>query len=97
MIVHNCANSQRVASKPQPPIMRQLPPDRLNSGPIFNRVGVNYAGSIMIKSGSIRKSTITKSYIAVFVSLSVRVVHLETVTSLTTTAFIATLCPFISR
>ena len=76
--------------------MGQLPPDRLNPGPMFDRIGP-HARPIMIKSGSIRNTTITKSYAAVFVCFSVKVVHLEVVTSLTTAAFIATLRRFIAR
>ena len=77
--------------------MGQLPPDRLNSGPIFDRIIVDNARLIMIKSGSIRKPTITKSFVAVFVCFSVKAVHLETVASLTTAAFIATLRRSIAR
>ena len=65
--------------------------------PIFDQVGVDYAAPIMIKSGSIRKPTITKSYVVDFVRFVVKAVHLETMTSLTTAAFIATLCCFITR
>jgi len=41
--------------------------------------------------------TIVKSYICVFVSLTVKAVHLELVSDLTTDAFIACLRRFISR
>ena len=88
---------RRVASKPRPQIMGQLPSDRLNPGPIFDYVGVDYAGPILTKSGPVRKPTITKSYVAVFVCFSTKAVHLETVTDLTTAAFIATLRRFTAR
>ena len=77
-IVHDCIICQCIASKPQPQIMEQLSPDRLNPGPIFDYVGEDYAGPIIIKFGSIRKPTITKSYVAVFVCFSVKEGHLET-------------------
>ena len=44
-----------------------------------------------------RKPIFTKGYVAVFVSLSVKAVHLEAVTDLTTSTFIATLRRFITR
>ena len=44
-----------------------------------------------------RKPTIVKAYICLFVSLSVKAVHLELVTDLTSEAFIACLKRFISR
>ena len=58
---------------------------------------MDYAGPIYIKTGSVRKPIIGKGYKAVFVSLFVKVVHLELVTELTTSAFIATLRRFIAR
>ena len=48
-------------------------------------------------SGPVRKSIITKGYVAVFVSLSVKAINLELVTELTTSAFIATLWRFIAH
>ena len=65
----------------------QLPRARLNSGDVFRDTGVDYAGPLYIKSGPIRKPIFTKCYVAVFVSLSVKAVHLEPVTELTTSAF----------
>ena len=58
---------------------------------------MDYAGPIWIKSGHVRKPVITKAYVALFVSLSVKAVHLELDTELTTAAFIATLRRFIAR
>ena len=71
----------------------QLPADRL----VFQYVGVNYAGPLLVKYGSVRKSILVKSYVSVFVLLSVKAVHLELVSDLTTEAFHAALCRFISR
>jgi len=50
-----------------------------------------------IKYGHVRKPTIVKSYICIFVSLTVKAVHFELVSDLTTDAFIACLRRFISR
>ena len=67
-------------------MLGQLPPERLMPGPVFDNVGVDYAGPVYIKYGFVRKP-----YICVFVALSVKAVHLELVSDLTTEAFIATL------
>jgi len=64
---------------------------------VFERVGVDYAGPVYLKLGHVRKPTIVKSYIYVFVSISVKAVHLELVSDLTSTAFIACLQRFIAR
>ncbi len=50
-----------------------------------------------IADGHVRKPTIVKAYIGIFVSLSVKAVHLELVTDLTSDAFIACLRRFIAR
>ena len=77
--------------------MGQLPMERVTPGPIFDKVGVDYAGPIYIKYGFTRKPTVVKAYICVFVSLNVKAVHLELVSDLTTEAFVACLRRFISR
>ena len=64
---------------------------------MFDQTGVDYAGPVYIKYGYVCKPTVIKAYVCVFVSLSVKVVHLELVSDLTSEAFIATLRRFISR
>ena len=71
-------------------------PPRTNPGFVFQQVGVDYANPMLTKSGHIRISTITKSYILVFVSFSVKVMHLELVSDLSSAAFIATLRQFVA-
>jgi len=51
----------------------------------------------MIKYGHVCKPTVVKAYICVFVSFSVKAVHLELVIDLTSEAFIACLKRFIAR
>ena len=78
-------------------MLGQLPIERITPGPVFDKVGVNYAGPVLVKYGHVRKPTVVKTYICVFVSLTVKAVHLELVSDLTTYAFIACLRRFISR
>ena len=72
-------------------MMGQVPTERVTPDLVFDRVGVDYAGPLQLKLGSTRKPVIVKSYVCVFVSLSVRAVHLELVSDLSTDAFIACL------
>ena len=74
--------------------MGQLPAERVTPGSDFDKVGVDYAGPVYTKIGPVRKPTIVKTYVAVFVSLSVKAVHLEAVSDLT---FLACLRRFIAR
>ena len=96
-VTRACVTCRRTAAKPQEQLMGQLPAERVTPDLIFNRVGVDYAGPLQLKLGSVRKPTIVNSYVCVFVSLSVRAVHLELVSDLTTDSFIACLRRFISR
>ena len=96
-ITRNCVTCKRVAGKPRPQLLGQLPRERLNPGLVFDQVGVDYAGPILIKSGAKRRPVVTKGYICVFVSFTVKAVHIEPVTELTTAAFIATLRRFTAR
>ena len=49
-------------------------------GSVFDKVGVDYAGPVLVKYGHVRNPTVIKAYICVFVSLSVKRVHLKLVT-----------------
>ncbi len=78
-------------------MMGQLPKERVTPDAVFNKVGLDYAGPVYLKRGSVRKPTIVKAYICVFVSLSVKAVHIEAVSDLTSEAFLACLRRFVSR
>ncbi len=68
---------RRYTVKPKSQILGQLPFERITPGPVFDTVGVDYAGPFLIKYGYTRKPTIVKAYVCVFVSLTVKAVHLE--------------------
>ena len=78
-------------------MLGQLPIERVTPDVVFDRVGVDYAGPIYVKYGYVRKPTVVKAYVCIFVSLSVRAVHLELVSDLSSEAFIACLRRFVSR
>ena len=96
-ITRQCVTCRKVAARPIPQIHGQLPTDRVKPGQVFDCVGVDYPGPILVKYGPIRKPCYTKGYIAVFVCLATKAVHLELVSDLTTSAFISTLRRFIGR
>jgi len=77
--------------------MGQLPIERLTPGPVFDKVGIDFAGPVQTKYAHVRKPVIVKSYVCLFVSLSVKAVHLEPVSDLTSDAFIAALRRFTAR
>ena len=97
-VTRRCVVCRRHSKKPEPQQMGQLPIERATPDIVFENVGVDYAGPIYTKYGYIyvRKPTIVKSYVCVFVSLSVKAVHLELVSDLTSDCFISALRRFIA-
>ena len=63
-------------------MMGQLSRKHMMPDAIFEKVGVDYEGLVYIKQGSVCKLVIVKAYVSIFVSLSVKAVHLELVPDL---------------
>ena len=96
-VTRQCTTCRRWSIEPKPQSLGQLPIERLTPGPVFDKTGLDYAGPLHIKYGHVRKPTTVKAYVCVFVSLTVKAVHLELVTDLTSEAFLACLRRFIAR
>ena len=64
---------------------------------VFERVCVDCAGPVYLKHGHVRKLVIVKASVCIFVSLTVKAVHIELVSDFTTEAFLASLRRFIGR
>jgi hypothetical protein len=77
--------------------MGQLPEVRVKPSKPFANSGVDYSGPFYIKQGGKRSKTIVKCYIALFICLSTKAIHLELVSELSTEAYIASLRRFIAR
>lgn len=77
--------------------MSQLPADRVKPSPPFAIIGIDYAGPISIVRRCVRGTIPSKGYIALFVCFTTQVVHLEAVSDLSTSAFIAAFFRFSSR
>ncbi|XP_046142171.1 uncharacterized protein LOC123988283 [Osmia bicornis bicornis] len=77
--------------------MGNLPTARVTESRPFTNVGVDYCGPFFIKERKHRNLNRVKVYVAVFVCLAVKAIHLELVSELTTEAFLAALRRFIAR
>ena len=77
--------------------MGQQPAARVNEAFHFVHTGVDYAGPFELKRGNPRRPTITKCWLAMFVCLATKLVHIEVVSSASTEAFVAALKRFASR
>ncbi|XP_072398237.1 uncharacterized protein [Diabrotica undecimpunctata] len=96
-IIYKCKNCYRFNARPAHQIMADLPKERFQVSRPFTNVGIDYGGPFQIKSSKLRRAPICKAYIAVFVCLVTKTVHIELVSSLSTEAFLLTLKRFISR
>ena len=85
-ITRKCVACHRTTIKPQHQLLGQLPSEWLTPGFVFENVGVDNTGPFHIKYGSVRKRTIIKAYVCIFVSLLVKAVHSESISDLTTDA-----------
>ncbi|XP_075163015.1 uncharacterized protein LOC142235637 [Haematobia irritans] len=95
-VVYSCIHCTKYKPKLLTQVMGNLPKDRVSGSRPFQVVGVDFAGPIATYL-RIRGKTPYKSYIAVFVCFATKAVHLETVSDLSSDAFIAALKRFIGR
>lgn len=95
-VVTKCQICRRQNPKPGSQFMGNLPGYRINPAPPFSKVGIDYAGPFMLKTGG-RGSRLQKAYVVVFVCMVVKAIHFELVTNLSTDNFIAALQRFASR
>eukprot|EP00102_Acyrthosiphon_pisum_P010921 XP_008179430.1 PREDICTED: uncharacterized protein LOC103308201 [Acyrthosiphon pisum] len=79
------------------PRMGILPEARVHSVRAFSSVGTDYGGPYLIKECKRRNTKTTKVYLALFVCMATKAIHVEIVSDLTTEAFLAALDRFIAR
>lgn len=90
-----CRRHQHITAEQ---LMADLPGERVQQSKPFANCGVDFAGPIKIKSWSGRSAPIClKAYIAVFICLATKAIHLELVSDLTSKAFIDALDRMMSR
>ena len=99
-VVTSCLYCKRERIKPAPPLMSDIPEDRLCiDEKSFTNAGVDYLGPYRIKLSKRTRSnqSTAKKYVARFTCLTTRAVHLEIAGDLSTDAFILGLRRLISR
>lgn len=90
----SCVVCARHAAIAPTQFMGDLPAVILNVARAFQSTGIDYAGPFRLKQG--RGKAQAKAYVAVFVCMAYKAVHLELVSDLTTAAFLAALDRFIA-
>lgn len=95
--VYTCVPCSKYrASNPQP-FMADLPASRVTAQRPFYSVGMDYGGPFVVKESRRRGARTYKAYLALFICMAVKAVHLEIVTDISTESFLAALDRFTSR
>ena len=95
--LRRCVVCARAAPRPLTQLMAPLPAPRVTPARPFSRSGVDYAGPFQVLSSKGRGTRSSKGYVAVFVCLCTKAVHLELVGDLTTASFLGALSRFSGR
>ncbi|XP_068987504.1 uncharacterized protein [Bombus flavifrons] len=95
--IKRCVRCCRANPPPVEYLMGDLPEARITESRPFTNVGIDYCGPLYIKERRNRNRSKVKVYVAIFVCLATKAVHIELVSDLTTDAFLAVLRRFISR
>ncbi len=90
-IINKCVTCRRNKAAATSQLMGNLPVARVTASRPFLHCGVDYAGPFPVKLRKGRHVPVEKAYLCIFVCLSTKAVHLESVNNLTTDSFIAAL------
>jgi len=97
-IINRCVICTREKAATPTQLMGSLPSVRVNPpARAFLHCGIDYAGPVSIRSMSGRGVKSRKAYIAVFICMATRAIHLELVESYATSAFLGAYSRFCSR
>ncbi|XP_055622384.1 uncharacterized protein LOC129765952 [Toxorhynchites rutilus septentrionalis] len=91
-ITHQCRTCFRIKPRATQQLMGELPSPRVTAARPFQKSGVDYFGPVYIRPGPRR--TAVKAYVALFVCLCTKAVHLELASDLSTERFLQALRRF---
>jgi len=96
-IIRQCTICIRFRASASQQQMGALPSPRVTPSQPFKHSGIDYAGPIQLRLSKGRGTKSYKGYIAIFICLCTKAVHIEAVSELTSNAFIAAFRRFTSR
>ncbi|GFT13530.1 uncharacterized protein TNCV_3830141 [Trichonephila clavipes] len=96
-LLSKCQTCFRFKAKSGEQLMGNLPANRLSAGRTFLNVGIDFGGPFITKPNVSRSKVKLKSYLALFICMATKAVHLEVVSDLSADAFLAAFRRFISR
>ncbi|XP_013193342.2 uncharacterized protein LOC106137125 [Amyelois transitella] len=95
--IHKCLTCARQRANNTQQLMGDLPESRVTPARPFSRCGVDFAGPVHVLNHKGRGAKTGKAYICIFICMAVKAIHLELVSDLTSSAFIAAFKRFVSR
>ncbi|GFX43096.1 integrase catalytic domain-containing protein [Trichonephila clavipes] len=95
-ILRTCITCRKVSAKDSQQLMADLSAARVTACRVFSQVGIDYFGPFQLKTFSGKCRQIRKVYVCVFICFTVKAIHLELVSDLTTEAFLAALKWFVA-
>lgn len=95
--IRRCTVCIRFDQEPVHQLMGDLPRERVTPSRPFTSVGIDFAGPFAIKCVGHRSNIRFKAYVALFICLSTRAIHLEVVSSLSTDQFLMSFSRFVAR
>lgn len=96
-VLHKCVTCRRFNAKQTNQIMADLPKPRVTVSRPFTHTGVDFTGHIEIKASKGRGVKTLLAYVAVFVCLATKAIHLELVSELSSIAFLSAFKRFCAR
>lgn len=84
-----CTECTRHSKRPTTQMMADLPADRITRHWAFQNTGVDYAGPFLLKETYKRNAPVRKCWVAIFVCMCTRAVHIDIVADLSSAAFIS--------
>ena len=95
--IRKCVTCIRHRKSSVQQFMGDLPAFRVTPARAFLKVGIDYAGPFSIRSILPTSKSTFKAYLALFICLTTRAIHLELVSELSTAKFLLALKRFIAR
>lgn len=95
-LIGRCVRCFRQRKRVAEQLMGNLPEQRVTPCRAFRRTGVDYAGPFTVNARGGRCKILEKRYVAVFVCMSTKAVHLELAEDLSTAAFVDAFLRFTS-
>ncbi|XP_048481684.1 uncharacterized protein LOC119693389 [Plutella xylostella] len=95
--IHKCLTCAKHSAIAKKQIMGELPKVRVTPARAFIRSGVDFAGPFHVLFSKGRGAKTNKAYIAIFICMATKAIHLELVGDMTSQSFIGAFKRFVAR